>query len=162
MISNMTSNMTKGVVSPIALRVLQSCECPTQGLHTKSAAFFSTPDSPCMHLVFTLFDEDCNEREPVWSGQAGTAPMIAGWRIEDPCLVTGNALAIEASYVKTYRYLRNRISLLANLPIESLDLLALNQRLESIGAFGVDSLDASHFAATLTNVGHHQGLSSAA
>lgn len=136
----------EAALNPVALRVLQSSQCPIHCLAPTSMARFSNADAPLLNFVFTLYDKDSGDIPLTCDVQPHTAPFEVNWRIEDPALTKGNALAVEAAYVRTYRYLRNRITLLANLPIASLDAFALTRRLQSIGAYGVDHLDAAFLA----------------
>jgi arsenate reductase len=59
--------------------------------------------------------------------------MTAHWGIEDPAKVEGTDIEKKAAFVRAFRYLRNRISVFVNLPIASLDSLALGRRLKDIG-----------------------------
>jgi hypothetical protein len=87
------------------------------------------PGAPVMDFVFTVCDTAAAEPCPVWPGQ----PMTAHWGIEDPAVVEGTDIQKEAAFVLAARYLRNRISIFANLPIRSLDKMALNAKLREIG-----------------------------
>jgi arsenate reductase (thioredoxin) len=119
----------KGAVNPFALKVLESFNLPTDGLRSKSWDEFAAPGSPVMDFVFTVCDHAASEVCPVWPGQ----PMTAHWGIEDPVAVEGTDLQKEAAFVLAARYLKNRISAFRNLPIKSLDKLALTAQLREIG-----------------------------
>ena len=119
----------KGAVNPFALRVLESDKYPTDGLRSKSWDEFAAPGAPVMDFVFTVCDTAAAETCPVWPGQ----PMTAHWGIEDPAVIEGTDIQKEAAFVLATRYLRNRISIFANLPIRSLDRMALNAKLREIG-----------------------------
>jgi len=82
-----------------------------------------------MDFVFTLCDDAAREACPVWPGQ----PMTAHWGIEDPAAVEGTDIRKEAAFVAAARYVKNRISVFANLPIKSLDKLSLTAKLREIG-----------------------------
>jgi arsenate reductase len=82
-----------------------------------------------MDFVFTVCDDAAGETCPVWPGQ----PMTAHWGIEDPAKVEGTDLQKEAAFVQAFRLLRNRISIFVNLPLASIDRLALGSRLREIG-----------------------------
>jgi arsenate reductase (thioredoxin) len=120
----------KGGVNPFALKVLTSLEYPTEGLRSKSWDEFAAPGAPVMDFVFTVCDTAAAETCPVWPGQ----PMTAHWGIEDPAAVDGTDIQKEAAFVLAARYLRNRITIFASLPLKSLDKLSLNARLREIGA----------------------------
>ena len=93
---------------------------------------FVGDDTPRMDFVFTVCDSAANEVCPVWPGQ----PMSAHWGIPDPAAATGTQSEIAAAFADTHRMLTNRISIFVNLPIASLDKLALQERLDDIGRTG--------------------------
>ena len=119
----------KGAVNPFAVKVLEKDEYPSEGLRSKSWDEFAAPGAPVMDFVFTVCDTAAAEVCPLWPGQ----PMTAHWGIEDPAAVEGNDIQKEAAFVLATRYLRNRISIFASLPIRSLDKMALNAKLREIG-----------------------------
>ncbi len=119
----------KGTVNPLALQVLESRGYPTAGLRSKSWEEFSGPGAPVMDFVFTVCDNAASETCPVWPGQ----PMTAHWGIEDPAAVAGTDVQRLAAFEMAFYYLDKRIALFRNLPIRSLDELALGTRLDAIG-----------------------------
>jgi len=60
--------------------------------------------------------------------------MTAHWGMPDPAAAERNEAEKHLAFADTYRMLRNRISIFANLPLASLDRLALQERLAAIGA----------------------------
>ncbi len=119
----------KGAVNPFALKVLESYKYPIDDLRSKSWDEYAAPGAPVMDFVFTVCDTAAAEACPIWPGQ----PMTAHWGIEDPAAEDGTDIQKEAAFVLATRYLRNRISIFANLPIRSLDKMALNAKLREIG-----------------------------
>lgn len=119
----------KGIVNPYALKTLESYECPTDGLRSKSWEEFATPDAPKMDFVFTVCDNAAGEACPIWPGQ----PMTAHWGIEDPAAVEGTDLEKQRAFNEAFRYLKLRISYLLATPIRRLDKMALQGRLREIG-----------------------------
>ena len=119
----------KGAVNPLALKVLQSFDYPAEGFRSKSWEEFASPDAPVMDFVFTVCDNAAGESCPVWPGQ----PMTAHWGIEDPAAVEGPDIQKEAAFVTAFRYLKNRITAFAALPVESLDKVSLRAKLVDIG-----------------------------
>jgi arsenate reductase len=119
----------KGVVNPFALKVLRSFDYPAEGFRSKSWEEFARPGAPVMDFVFTVCDNAAGEACPVWPGQ----PMTAHWGIEDPATVEGPDIQKEAAFVAAFRYLKNRISVFAALPIASLDRMTLGSKLVEIG-----------------------------
>ena len=60
--------------------------------------------------------------------------MTAHWGVPDPAAVEGSEAEIGVAFAEAYRQLSNRIGLFVNLPMTSLDRLALQERLDRIGA----------------------------
>lgn len=119
----------KRIINPFALRVLERAEYPTEGFRSKSWKEFAAPGAPIMDFVFTVCDDAAGETCPVWPGQ----PMTAHWGIEDPAAVEGTDIDKERAFVTALRYLKNRISIFAALPLSKLDNVALGSRLRDIG-----------------------------
>lgn len=119
----------KGVVNPLALKVLDASDFPTDGLRSKSWSEFAGPEAPVMDFVFTVCDNAAGEACPVWPGQ----PMTAHWGIEDPAAVEGTDIEKERAFVQALRFIKNRISAFTALPMKSLDPLALGTKLREIG-----------------------------
>lgn len=119
----------KGVVNPLAVKVLGEYGYPTDGFRSKSWGEFAEPGAPAMDFVFTVCDSAAGEACPVWPGQ----PMTAHWGIEDPAAVEGSAIEKERAFVQAFRFLKNRISAFLSLPMASLDQAALSRRLGQIG-----------------------------
>jgi len=63
----------KGAVNPLALKVLESFECTTEGMRSKGWEEFATAGAPVMDFVFTVCDQAAGEVCPVWPGQPMTA-----------------------------------------------------------------------------------------
>ncbi len=131
-------SMPTGVVNPHAIDLLQSQNFRTEGFRSKSWEEFSGPDAPVLDFVFTVCDNAANEVCPIWPGQ----PMTAHWGIPDPAAATGSDAEIGLAFAQAYRLLSNRIGLFVNLPMESLDRLSLQRRLEQIGKTDVARHDA--------------------
>ena len=60
--------------------------------------------------------------------------MTAHWGVPDPAAAIGNEAEVRLAFADAYRMLNTRISIFVSLPIVSLDKLALQQGLDSIGA----------------------------
>ena len=129
----------KGQVNPFALKVLGSLDYPTDGFRSKSWEEFAEPGAPVMDFVFTVCDDAAGETCPVWPGQ----PMTAHWGIEDPAAVDGPEFAQRAAFEDALGFMRNRIAAFVNLPLESIDRMALGSRLRGIGAMDGSTSKAS-------------------
>lgn len=82
-----------------------------------------------MHFVFTVCDQAAAETCPVWPGQ----PMTAHWGVSDPAAVEGSDDVKRAAFLKAYTELYRRISLFTCLPFDTLNRLALKEKLDEIG-----------------------------
>lgn len=118
-----------GEINPYAVNLLQKTNFVTDGLRSKDWEEFAGAEAPQMDFVFTVCDNAANEVCPVWPGQ----PMSAHWGISDPAAAEGTDAQKGAAFAEAFRMLNNRIQIFVNLPIASLDKLALQEQLDSIG-----------------------------
>ena len=130
----------KGHVHPYALDLLHKMHFDVTRFRSKSWDEFTGPDAPKLDFAFTLCDDAAAEACPVWPGQ----PMTAHWGLPDPAVATGKDAEIRLAFADTFRMLSNRISIFVNLPMNSLDKLTLQKRLDAIGK----TKDAGDKAAT--------------
>jgi protein-tyrosine-phosphatase len=119
----------KGEVHPYALQLLKSLNFDTAFARSKSWEEFAVPGAPEMHFVFTVCDNAAMEACPVWPGQ----PMTAHWGVPDPAAAEGTEAEKHLAFADAYRMLNNRISIFTSLPMNTLDKLALQKRLDEIG-----------------------------
>ena len=119
----------KGTAHPYALELLKKMNHDTGFARSKSWDAFAEPDAPQMDFVFTVCDSAAAEACPVWPGQ----PMTAHWPVPDPAAAEGTEAEKRLAFADAYRMLSNRVSIFVNLPISSIDRLALQKRLDAIG-----------------------------
>ncbi len=119
----------RGEVHPTAVELLQSLGHPTEGLRSKSWDEFAAPGAPKMDFIFMVCDNAAGEVCPVWPGQ----PMSAHWGIADPAAVEGSGAERHLAFAEAYRQLTNRLSVFTSLPLEALDRVSLQKRLDGIG-----------------------------
>jgi len=119
----------KGQVNPLALKLLQEQGLPTQGLRSKSWEEFAKPGAPVMDFVFTVCDQAAGETCPVWPGQ----PITAHWGVADPAAVQGTDAEKRKAFLRAFTELSARINLLLALPVDKLDRLVLQKKLDDIG-----------------------------
>ena len=119
----------KGEVNRHALPIVEGLGFTAADFRSKSWEEFAAPGAPPLDFVFTVCDDAAGEVCPVWPGQ----PMTAHWGIPDPAAAEGSEAEIGFAFADACRMLRNRISLLLELPIEKLDRLSLQARLREIG-----------------------------
>jgi len=118
-----------GRVNPFAIELLQKNRLPIEGLRSKSWNAFAATGAPLLHFVFTVCDNAAGEVCPLWPGQ----PITAHWGVPDPAAVEGSDDEKRRAFFRAYNMLQNRIQLFLNLPLQKLDRLALQQRLDEIG-----------------------------
>lgn len=118
-----------GRVHPYALDMLEKLNYDISTMRSKAWDEFAQPGAPALDFVFTVCDNAANEVCPVWPGQ----PMSAHWGLPDPSAVQGSDAEKRFAFADTHRMLHQRISIFVNLPLESLDKLTLQKRLDDIG-----------------------------
>jgi arsenate reductase len=128
-----------GQVNPLALELLQKNRLSTEGVRSKSWDEFARPEAPKLDFVFTVCDQAAGETCPVWPGQ----PMTAHWGINDPAAVEGDDGVKRKAFFRAFSELTTRISLFLSLPMEKLDRLTLQKRLDEIGGGAGNSPDGS-------------------
>jgi protein-tyrosine-phosphatase len=119
----------KGVVHPYTLDLLIRNRLPREGLRSKDWNEFARPGAPALDFVFTVCDQAAGEACPVWPGQ----PMTAHWGIPDPAAVEGSDEDRRKAFFRAFNQLQHRLSIFVNLPMDKLDRLTLQRRLDEIG-----------------------------
>jgi arsenate reductase len=118
----------RGAIHPMTLQTLKRLHFSTEGLRSKNWSEFAQPGAPALDFVFTVCDRVAGEVCPVWPGQ----PMTAHWGVDDPAAVRDLKTSSEMHSVE--RILSsNRIKIFTSLPLEKLDHLSLQKRLDQIG-----------------------------
>jgi arsenate reductase len=79
-------------------------------------------------FVITVCDR-AKESCPVFPGQ----PVLAHWGMEDPAAVTGSAELRRRAFRQALTMISRRIDLFVALPMEKLERLALEKRVQAIG-----------------------------
>jgi len=115
-----------------ALKQLESARLATEGLRSKSWDEFEGAGAPSLDFIFTVCDNAAKEVCPVWPGH----PTTAHWGIPDPAAVQTSPEATENAFREAFFVLDRRINLFLNLPLSSLDELALKRELRNIGHQG--------------------------
>ena len=118
-----------GRVHPMAIDLLKSMNYPTEHLRSKDWSEFAGPNAPIMDFTFTVCDNAAGEVCPVWPGQ----PMTAHWGFQDPAVFDGLEVEHRALFLEVFKQINFRIGIFINLPMATLDHLALQKRLNEIG-----------------------------
>jgi protein-tyrosine-phosphatase len=119
----------KGQVHPLALDLLKRMNLPAEGLRSKSWDEFAAPDAPPLDFIFTVCDNAAGEVCPVWPGK----PMTAHWGIADPAAAGGADFDKSLAFRRALNELETRIKLFTELPLASLEPMALREKLRAIG-----------------------------
>jgi arsenate reductase len=118
-----------GNINPYALEYLIANRLPAEGLRSKSWDEFAGENAPRMDFVITVCDNAAGEVCPLWVGQ----PITAHWGVPDPAAVIGSDAQKRKAVSEVARVLLNRIHMLVSLPMDTIDRLALQNKLREIG-----------------------------
>lgn len=122
-------SMPRGALEPDVLAFLKQRNFPTERLRSKSWDEFAGADAPQLDFVFTVCDSAAGEVCPVWPGQ----PMTAHWGVPDPATFEGTTAEKMAFIGDVFRMLDSRIGIFMSLPVDTVDRLSLQRRLDEIG-----------------------------
>jgi protein-tyrosine-phosphatase len=109
---------------PATLALLVERGHATLGLRAKPLSEFQQPGAPVMDLVFTVCDGAAVEDCPPWPG----LPVGAHWGLPDPL----RTAEVEVALTRSYDILRRRIEGLVALPLDRLDRLGIQTRLDAL------------------------------
>ena len=118
-----------GRVNPFAVEQVRALGYPVDELRSKSWDEFARPGAPQMDFVVTVCDNAAGETCPLWPGQ----PVTAHWGFPDPAAVEGSDEQKRAAFRQTLRQIRHRVQLFLSLPLETLDRMAIENRMKAIG-----------------------------
>lgn len=120
-----------GAVNPFTIQVLERLNYKTAEFRSKDWSEFADgrKDAPALDFVFTVCDKAAGEVCPVWPGQ----PMSAHWGFPDPAEFEGSDAEKAAFFMDVFGQIHNRLDIFVNLPMESLDRLSLQRKLDEIG-----------------------------
>jgi arsenate reductase len=118
-----------GKVNPFAIEQIIALGYPTDNLRSKSWDEFAEPGAPRMDFVVTVCDNAAGEMCPLWPGQ----PVTAHWGFPDPAAVKGTDEQKRAAFAQTLRQMRHRVQLFLSLPLETLDRMAIENKMRAIG-----------------------------
>lgn len=116
--------------NPMALDTLAHAGISIDGLSSKSWDVFATPDAPHMDLVITVCDNAAGEVCPYWPGQ----PATAHWGYADPSALEGDEAQRIEAFRQTLHLIRRRLEIFVNLPMSSLNKVALEKTARELAA----------------------------
>jgi arsenate reductase len=118
-----------GKVNPFAIEQVRALGYPVEGLRSKSWDEFAQPGAPEMDFVVTVCDKAAGEMCPLWPGK----PVTAHWGFPDPVAVEGTDEEKRAAFAQTLRQIQRRVQLFLSLPLETLDRMAIENRMRDLG-----------------------------
>ena len=84
---------------------------------------FAGAEAPAMEFVFTVCDQVAGELCPIWPGH----PISAQSGFPDPAAFEGSETETRAVFANVLAQIYDRVSIFVNLPIDSLERLALQK-----------------------------------
>ncbi len=117
-----------GRVNPFAIEIAKTLGYLTENIRSKSWDEFAKPGAPHMDIIITVCDNAAGEVCPFWPGH----PATAHWGFPDPAGVEGSDDEKRRAFNQVFQTIRRRIDLLASLPLEKLEHLALADELKHI------------------------------
>ena len=128
-VAHSAGSQPAGRVHPLALEKLSAIGYSTAQLRSKSWDEFAATDAPQMDFIITVCDNAAGETCPLWPGQ----PISAHWGFPDPAAVQGSAAEQRAAFEQVFQRITQRVRLLLDLSLASLDALAIRRELQNIG-----------------------------
>jgi arsenate reductase len=118
-----------GRVNPFAIEQARALGYPVEGLRSKSWDEFAEAGAPEMDFIVTVCDNAAGEVCPLWPGK----PVTAHWGFPDPAAVVGTDEQKRAAFAQTLRQMRHRVQLFLSLPLDTLDRMAIENRMRDLG-----------------------------
>ena len=115
-------------VDPMAAELLEHAGLPVPDHPPQHVREFSAPDSPPLDFVFTLSDTAAGEAPPMWPGH----PITAHWRCTDPEQFDDEAER-RLALIRARNELERRLRVFANLPMNTLDRISLQEQVDALG-----------------------------
>jgi arsenate reductase len=113
-------------VNPLAIQVLRESGIEWTGHQPRG---LDGLDRIRWDFVITVCDH-AKEACPIFPGQ----PLLAHWGMTDPAAVEGDERTKRAAFLGALTLISRRIDLLLALPVENLERLVLEARVQAIGA----------------------------
>jgi arsenate reductase (thioredoxin) len=122
-------SMPNGIVNPYAIEIAKAYNYDLAKLKSKSWDEYALPNAPHMDFIITVCDNAAGEVCPYWPGK----PATAHWGYPDPAAVEGSDEEKHAAFMAVEIGLRKRIEILMNLPLESLEHMAIHEAINNMG-----------------------------
>lgn len=115
-------------INPIARELAIEMGYAADKLHSKNWDDFAKPGAPLMDFIITVCDNAAGEVCPVWIGK----PTTAHWGFPDPSQVQGTHDDKRRAFRDVMLGLKKRIQLLADLPLDRLDAMSLQNEVRKL------------------------------
>ena len=112
----------------VALSVLEQAGYSTTDLRPKHWREFAGSEAPTLDFVFTLSATASAEDFPEWPGK----PVSAQWLYDDPLAISGDDWQRRRAYMKLLASIERQMRIFMQLPLASLDNLALRTSLHEL------------------------------
>ena len=122
-----------GRINPFAIEALNNAGVDTSACRSKSWDEFSRNGAPPLSIVITVCDGAAAEQCPVFFGGTGGQPVKVHWGYPDPSNATGDDDGKRRAFELTRQALGYRMLQLLELPLETMDRVALQAALVGIG-----------------------------
>ena len=113
----------------ITLEVLEQAGYATGDARPKHWSEFTHENAPAFDFVFTLSDTASRDTFPDWPGK----PASSHWRYPDPVKSIGEDWQRRREFARTLSALERQMRVFMQLPLERLDAIAVQKRLDEIG-----------------------------
>jgi protein-tyrosine-phosphatase len=110
-------------INPFARELALQMGYDESKLRSKSWDEFGLPDAPKMDFIITVCDNAAGEVCPFWPGK----PATAYWGFPDPSQVSGTDDDKRRAFKEVMIGLKKRIDLLADMPLDRLNSLSLQE-----------------------------------
>ncbi|MBU3628672.1 arsenate reductase ArsC [Polynucleobacter sp. AP-Reno-20A-A9] len=110
-------------INPFARELALQMGYDESKLRSKSWDEFGLPDAPKMDFIITVCDNAAGEVCPFWPGK----PATAHWGFPDPSQVSGTDDDKRRAFKEVMIGLKKRIDLLADMPLDRLNSLSLQE-----------------------------------
>ena len=110
-------------VNPFARELALQMGYDESKLRSKSWDEYGLPDAPQMDFIITVCDDAAGEVCPFWPGR----PATAHWGFPDPSQVAGSDDDKRRAFKEVMIGLKKRIDLLADMPLDRLNSLSLQE-----------------------------------
>ena len=114
-----------GEVHPLVYKLANETGYDPSKVRSKSWDDYALPGAPEMDFIITLCDDAADESCPHWPGH----PETIHWGFADPTAETKSEDQLRHAFEQVEIGLTKRIEFLLDLPLESLDRLAIKQHL---------------------------------